>query len=44
MNDRAPHIVVGVLPSQADDVLGQAVVFAERFGAVLACANVNRLF
>lgn len=41
MNDRAPHIAVGVLPSQADDVLGQAVVFAERFGAVLACANVN---
>lgn len=41
MNDHAPHIVVGVLPSHAHDVLGHAAVFAERFGAVLACSNVN---
>lgn len=41
MKDHTPHIVVGVLPAHAYDVLNQAIVFAERFGAVLACANVN---
>lgn len=41
MKVRTPHIVVGVLATHATTVLGQAIVFAKHFDAVLACANVN---
>lgn len=41
MKDRTPHIVVGVVPAHANDILNQAIIFAKHFGAVLACASVN---
>lgn len=41
MTSSSSHIVVGVVPRHASEVLAAAAVFARWFGADLACASVN---
>jgi nucleotide-binding universal stress UspA family protein len=40
--ERRHTVIVGVVPGQSDAVVREAAVFAERFGADLVCAFVDR--
>lgn len=41
MTGSRSHIVVGIVPNHADEILATAAVFARQFNADLACASVN---